>query len=83
MPGTCFELERFALRHADRFLWPGGDVLATYRAFYGDDGVAPGAEVPHTVMPRARARPPREAGDEPSCAFSTSAGSSAARACRT
>jgi glycogen synthase len=28
-------MERFAIRHADRFLWPGGDVLERYRAFYG------------------------------------------------
>src|SRR5918996_364774 len=37
------EVERFALRHAHRFLWPGGGVLAAYHAFYGDDGVAPPA----------------------------------------
>jgi glycosyltransferase involved in cell wall biosynthesis len=29
-------MERFAIRHADAFLWPGGDVLDRYRAFYGD-----------------------------------------------
>jgi glycosyltransferase involved in cell wall biosynthesis len=45
------ELERFALRHADRFLWPGGDVLGAYHAFYGERGVAPATRVPHTVRP--------------------------------
>ena len=47
------ELERFALRHADRFLWPGGDVLGAYRAFYGERAVAPATQVPHTVEPAA------------------------------
>lgn len=28
-------LERFAIRHADALLWPGGDVLERYRAQYG------------------------------------------------
>lgn len=45
------ELERFGLRHAHRFLWPGGDVLGAYRAFYGEDGVAPATRVPHTILP--------------------------------
>jgi glycogen synthase len=35
------ELERYALRFADRLIWPGGDVLATYARFYGDDALAP------------------------------------------
>ena len=44
------EVERFALRHAHRFLWPGGGVLAAYHAFYGEDGVAPATRIPHTVV---------------------------------
>jgi glycosyltransferase involved in cell wall biosynthesis len=57
---TC-EIERFALRHADNFLWPGGGVLATYREFYGAEGVAEGIELPHVTVPRALAA--RAAGD--------------------
>ena len=77
-----FELERFALRHADRFLWPGGGVLATYRGFYGADAIAPAAEVPHTVIPGPEPDWPR-APTASGCASSTSAGSSAARESRT
>jgi len=36
-----FDLERFALRHADVLLWQGGDVLSTYRRVYGDRSLAP------------------------------------------
>ena len=50
------EVERFALRHAHRFLWPGGGVLAAYHAFYGEDGVAPATRIPHTVVPGPGAR---------------------------
>jgi glycogen synthase len=42
-----FDLERFALRHADVLLWPGGDVLGTYRRLYGDDGLAPAVRLPN------------------------------------
>ena len=28
-------MERYALRHADVLLWPGGDVLGLYERFYG------------------------------------------------
>ena len=45
------ELERFALRHADHFLWPGGLVLDAYRSFYGTDGIAAPVEVRHPVTP--------------------------------
>ena len=58
------ELERFALRHADRFLWPGGAVLDTYRSFYGADGIAAPREVRHPVTPGPAAAP-RPGGDGP------------------
>jgi glycogen synthase len=32
---AVYEAERFTLRHADRVLWSGGDVLETYRRYYG------------------------------------------------
>lgn len=51
---SMFDLERYALRHADRFVWPGGDVLGTYRRFYGADGLAPGARIPHAVARQSR-----------------------------
>jgi glycogen synthase len=37
--------ERHALREADRILWPGGDVLETYRRFYGEAELAPPSRV--------------------------------------
>ena len=45
-PTVTFNLERFALKHADVLLWPGGDVLDTYRRLYGDDGLAPAVRLP-------------------------------------
>ena len=45
------ELERFALRHSDCFIWPGGGVLDAYRAFYGEAGICTPVQVPHTVAP--------------------------------
>lgn len=50
-----FELERYALANADHFLWPGGDVLATYQRFFGDRLASP-ALVPHTSPSAARPR---------------------------
>ena len=35
------EMERYALRHADAVLHPGGDVAATYERYYGADALAP------------------------------------------
>jgi glycogen(starch) synthase len=46
---AMFELERYSLRFADRVIWPGGDVLATYRRFYGPDAVAPTERIRHAV----------------------------------
>jgi glycosyltransferase involved in cell wall biosynthesis len=51
------ELERYALRHADRFLWPGGGVLATYQRFYGRGSIAEPVQVPHVVPETAMAEP--------------------------
>jgi hypothetical protein len=33
--GLIWAMERFAIRNADALLWPGGDVVERYRAFYG------------------------------------------------
>jgi glycogen(starch) synthase len=33
-------MERYSLRHADALLWQGGDILGTYRRFYGADALA-------------------------------------------
>ncbi|MDQ2980771.1 MAG: glycosyltransferase [Actinomycetota bacterium] len=43
------DLERYALKYADYFLWPGGDVLNTYRRFFGEHGLAPPRLVRHFV----------------------------------
>jgi glycogen synthase len=45
-----FDLERYALAHADRILWPGGDVHGTYARFY-DHRLAPATLVRHPVLP--------------------------------
>lgn len=34
------DAERYMLRRADRLLWSGGDVLGTYRRFYGESALA-------------------------------------------
>lgn len=41
------ELERYALRYADRLLWAGGDILGTYERFYGEAELAPARMVRH------------------------------------
>jgi glycosyltransferase involved in cell wall biosynthesis len=43
------DIERYALRHADRILWPGGDIYGTYERFYGG-ALAPGVLVHHPVL---------------------------------
>jgi glycosyltransferase involved in cell wall biosynthesis len=43
------DLERYALRHAHHFVWPGGDVLGTYERFYGADAIPDPVMVPHTA----------------------------------
>lgn len=47
---SIFEAERYCLRHADRLLWSGGDVLDTYRRFYGDDALAPATLLPDAFL---------------------------------
>ena len=42
-----YELERYALRHADAVLWAGGDILGTYERFYGAESLAPPRRVRH------------------------------------
>jgi glycosyltransferase involved in cell wall biosynthesis len=49
-----FDLERYALAHADRILWPGGDVHGTYARFY-DNRLAPASLVRHAVLPMSPA----------------------------
>jgi glycogen synthase len=46
---VLFDLERLALRRADRIIWPGGDVYETFRRFYAPDQLAPGWQIPHAV----------------------------------
>ncbi|ADB53864.1 glycosyltransferase [Conexibacter woesei] len=44
------ELERFALRHADLLLWPGGDVLGLYERFYGAERLAPAVQIRNPLL---------------------------------
>jgi glycogen(starch) synthase len=59
---AMYELERYSLRYADRLIWPGGDVLATYRRYYGNSALAPAIRIPHAVSTTGE-RPPRPAPD--------------------
>jgi glycogen(starch) synthase len=47
---ALFDAEAYVLRHADRVLWSGGDVLETYRRFYGADALAPDARIPDAFL---------------------------------
>lgn len=59
---AIYEAERYVLRHADRVLWSGGDVLATYRRFYGDSALAPGERIPDAFLVDSPMDPGREGG---------------------
>ena len=53
------DLERYALANADWILWPGGDILESYRRFYG--GALVEAElVRHPILPTPRNDQPLE-----------------------
>jgi glycosyltransferase involved in cell wall biosynthesis len=47
---TLAGLERFALRHADALLWPGGNSLDGYAEFYGVDSLAAAVRRPPPAM---------------------------------
>ena len=44
------DAERYCLRVADRILWPGGDVLGTYRRYYGAGSLAPATQTPYGFL---------------------------------
>jgi glycogen(starch) synthase len=46
---TC-DMERYALRHADVVLWPGGDVLGLYERFYGPGALAPATLIRNPLL---------------------------------
>ena len=80
------DAERYVLRHADRILWSGGDVLGTYERFYGADALAPGGQAAGRVPRRAGAgagRRRRAAARRAAAAAVPRAARSGARACRT
>ena len=59
---ALFEAERYTLGGADRLISPGGDVLETYRRFYGRGALAEGIRIPNARAPirksgQAAARP--------------------------
>ncbi len=47
---AIYEMERHCLAKADRLLWPGGDVLATYERYYGARALAPAVEIPDAFL---------------------------------
>ncbi len=53
-----YELERYALRYADNFLWPGGDVLDAYERFYGAGEIAGAVRVRHPLAWEGESPPP-------------------------
>ena len=56
------EIERYAMRHADALLFPGGDVAATYERFYGAGSLAPRRRVLDAFHPVDFAPAPVAAG---------------------
>jgi glycogen synthase len=57
---VLFDLERYALRHADRIIAPGGDVYPSYQRFFGERGLAPVLTVHHPVLAQRRSTVVRE-----------------------
>lgn len=55
---TVFAAERHALRYSDRVLPPGGEVLSTYRRFYGVEALAPATVIRPIVPAAGTARTP-------------------------
>jgi len=51
---ALFEAERYALAGADRLIWPGGDVLDTYRRFYGAEALAEAVNIRNARAPIAK-----------------------------
>jgi glycogen synthase len=47
---AVWQAERYCLANCDRFVYPGGDVYATYQRFYGADNVAPPHKAHHAVF---------------------------------
>ncbi len=44
------ELERFLLARADRVIWQGGDILGSYKRFYGSGALAADGENPLSLL---------------------------------
>ena len=60
------ELERFSLARADRVIWQGGDVLGTYRRFYGASGIAPAVRIRYPYAgPLGSSEPDFQLADRP------------------
>jgi len=57
-----YTLERYSLRHADCLVWPGGDVLETYRRFYGSMPLATGVRIAHPLAPQPAQPSPQPVG---------------------
>ena len=55
------ELERGVLRGADRVIWQGGDILGTYRRYYGADALAPAVRIRYPFQAAAPEAPGPEA----------------------
>jgi glycogen synthase len=59
------DAERYALRHADRIVWSGGDVLAAYERFYGSDALAPAFRIPDAFLIEDQPEPTEDGGPSP------------------
>lgn len=63
---VLFDLERLALRYADRIVSPGGDVYESFRRFYPERELAPDWQILHSVPHGGSpAAPDAERGDGP------------------
>ncbi|MDQ3851181.1 MAG: glycosyltransferase [Actinomycetota bacterium] len=59
---ALYDAERYCLRHADRILWSGGDVLGTYERYYGVDALAPAVKIADAFLDECGQDPGREGG---------------------
>ncbi|WP_320670275.1 glycosyltransferase [Patulibacter defluvii] len=62
---SLLDAERYCLRHADRLLWSGGDVLAAYQRYYGPEALAPAIELPDGFLDEVAVEPGRSGGPLP------------------
>jgi glycogen synthase len=59
------EIERVSLRYADCLLWAGGDILESYRRYYGAANLSPAVQLRHPMVMERGTRPISAGGADP------------------